>query len=357
MVQTRIGRRTALSAGTAGVATMLLPAASASASVVEGAAVTTTTVSGAGGSGSPETTGWTSRATTETSANYVEVAYGSGTYVALASAGSFLVSSDGITWSSYSNAADDVPGTWYDVAYGEPGGSGRFVAVCTRGGTNGTLKRAVYSSDGTSWTIGTTPSSSTVWTGVTWGGGQYVACGYGVSPTHELMTSTDGITWTGRGTVSGSQLNAVCHGTPGGSDLYVAVGLSGTIATSPDGVTWTNRTGPSITFRDVVYGGGTFVAVGTLGGIATSTNGTDWTDRSTGDRTLNGVTYASGTFVAVGSNSVGTVVVSSTNGISWTTETSPAETLTSTWNGVTYGGGKFVAVGTASTGSYIMTNP
>ena len=53
-----------------------------------------------------------------------------------------------------------------------------------------------------------------------------------------------------------------------GNNLFVAVGVSGTILTSPDGITWTSRTSGTNNWLDgITYGNGLFVAVGLNGTI------------------------------------------------------------------------------------------
>jgi photosystem II stability/assembly factor-like uncharacterized protein len=64
------------------------------------------------------------------------------------------------------------------------------------------------------------------------------------------------------------------------TQLWVAVGESGTILTSSDGITWTSRTsGTSEALYVVTYGNNTFVTVCDSGTILTSKDGTTWTSR------------------------------------------------------------------------------
>lgn len=134
-----------------------------------------------------------------------------------------------------------------------------------------------------------------------------------------LMTSTDGITWTGASAGTGSW-ESVCWSAE--LSLFVVVGTM-QISTSPDGVTWTSRTPPA----------GTWI----------------WTSICwSKEKSL---------FVAVASGSdTGTRVITSPDGITWTLRTTPAN---NSWKSVTYGhgAGVFVAVSSDGTGNRVMTSP
>jgi hypothetical protein len=164
-----------------------------------------------------------------------------------------------------------------------------------------------------------------------------------------IATSTDGITWTGRGsTVITSYGRGVAFGKDtSNNNLWVAVGTGGnTIASSTDGITWTGRGRTVITSEafGVAYGNGLWVAVGEGGNtIATSTNGINWTGR--GKTVITGsarsVAYGNGLWVAVGEG--GNNVATSTNGITWT----PSNVMGTNALGtcIAYGNGLWVAGG------------
>jgi hypothetical protein len=110
---------------------------------------------------------------------------------------------------------------------------------------------------------------------VAFGNGLYVAVGNNAT----ITTSPDGTQWTRRD--SGIDLSA--EGTLGlrgvayGGGQFVAVGF-GIVVTSPDGVNWTVRPGATTArLRSVTYGNGRFVAVGIQGAAVASTNGITWT--------------------------------------------------------------------------------
>ena len=178
--------------------------------------------------------------------------------------------------------------------------------------------------------------------------GLHVASGAGGA----IYTSINGIHWTARSSgKSGLMMNV-----NGDGPLWVAVGESGAIITSTNGLDWTARTSPTnALFRGVAYGNGTYLACGDNGALVRSTNGITWTAVSSGTAlSLQGVGYgaefvdAGGTngattdsplFVVVGASGL---IMTSTNGASWTTRTSG----TTTWlSDVMYGNGYYVAVG------------
>ena len=224
---------------------------------------------------------------------------------------------------------------WSQVAYG----GGTFVAVAFGSAI------AATSADGITWTQRTLPAAAN-WRSVTYGGDTFVAVAYisGIG-----ATSADGITWTQRTLPTNAYWQSVTYG----NGTFVAVAeLSSIAATSPDGITWTQRTLPvSAGWVSVTFGGGTFVAIADTGGFAaTSTDGITWTQRtlpaSAGWFVL---AYGNGTFVAL---SVSSIAATSTDGITWTQRTLPASTQ---WTSVAYGGGSFVAV--AANGSIAATSP
>ena len=92
---------------------------------------------------------------------------------------------------------------------------------------------------------------------------------------------------------------------------------SSDILTSSDGITWTQRGSANVDILAVNYANSTFVAVGSGSSvkIRTSTDGTSWTTRTSETKTLWGVTYGNNTHVAVGNTKS---LVYSTDGISWT---------------------------------------
>lgn len=113
----------------------------------------------------------------------------------------------------------------------------------------------------------------------------------------------------------------------------------------------------SIIFCEIglTWGNNLFVAVaasGTGNRVMTSPDGITWTSRtSAADNAWRSVTWGNYLFVAVANTGGGNNVMTSPDGTTWTIRTSPS----STWNIVTYGYGLFVAVSSMST--RVMTSP
>ena len=178
--------------------------------------------------------------------------------------------------------------------------------------------------------------------------GLHVASGAGGA----IYTSTNGIQWVARSSGKSGLLMNV----NGNGPLWVVVGESGAIVTSTNGYDWVSRTSPTnALFRGIAYGNGIYVACGDNGAIVRSTDGATWTSIASGTaNSLQGVGYGvdyvnlgdtngavaeSPQFIIVGASGL---IMTSTNGTSWTTRTSG----TTVWlSDVMYGNGYFVAVG------------
>ncbi len=280
-------------------------------------------------------TTWTAR--TGADANlWNDIAYGNGTFVAIARNGTnkVMTSPDGVTWTMSSAAST----TWQSVTYGE----GLFVAVASG--------RAMTSPDGVTWTSVDVPNS--VWLSVTYGNGRFVAVAQ--SGTNQVMYSDDGLYWTKATAAEATTWWGVTYG----EGLFVAIASAGTnrIMTSPDGITWTGRSVEASTWSDITYGEGRFVAVASAGTnrVLTSEDGIIWTPRSAAEaNSWWDVAYGNGFFVAVSSNGTNRVMYSE-DGFVWQ---SLAHADTTAWDAVTYGEGLFVSVGQTGGTNRIMTSP
>jgi hypothetical protein len=271
--------------------------------------------------------------TLPTTSPWRSVAYGSGTFVAVATDTALAATSaDGITWTQRTLPAST---RWNSVAYG----GGTFVAVAHN------TAIAATSQDGITWTQRTLPATAN-WLSVAYGGGIFVALGYS---SNTAATSADGITWTQRTL----PINGSWYGLAYAGGTFVAVGYdSNDAVTSVDGVTWTRRTLPaSARWGSITHGGGAFVAVAIESAIAaTSTDGITWNQRTLpASANWASVVYGSGNFFATSDS---TIAATSADGITWTQRTLPAS---GTWYGVAFGSGTFVAVGYGSNDAVTIT--
>ena len=330
---------------------------------------------------SPDGATWTER-TTPTCEDLRAVAWGNGTWVAVAYSGHVLASADAVTWAE---VAQPTTQPLNAIAFG----NGRFVAV-------GADRGVFWSTDGAAWTpAANVPSGVDPWlTGITWTGTQFVAVGEddavagvpvmasldgsawvlgGISPDREMkgvasgggvvvavgdyrgasspvFTSTNGIDWTAGSLGSyptgvSNALRVAVHGPLG----FVAGGDKGNLFRSADGSSpWGHTTLPaSRIYRSVAASGSRYCAVGTNGALAHSDDGVSWAAVDTGDWTWwRAVTHTGNRFLAVGHGRVG----SSTDCVTWTT-TNPVEAFTASLDRLVDGpSGLYLALGIDSVG-------
>lgn len=171
------------------------------------------------------------------------------------------ISTNGLSWVTYSDALPAMPtgagdrGYWQGVAYG----AGQYVAIAMgyiREGSAGVTAAniAATSSDGVAWTLRTLPGTSTLWRGLAYGNGKFVATG----GDRRAAISTDGVTWS-------KYDNALPASTGGwslsfGNGKFVAISGAST-AVSADGITWTYHNPPGGASSIAAFGNGIFVSV------------------------------------------------------------------------------------------------
>ena len=286
------------------------------------------------------------QAQTAPTQSWLNIAYGSGTFIAITSDGIVMSSSDGQNWSSiYDTQTNSVISITY--------GSGSFVGV-------GSGSTVIYSNDqGKNWYSSSIESSR--WQGVTYGSNSFVA----VSQEGITGFSTNALTWTTHSAAHNTNWWAVTYG----SGTFVSVAFTtstGSIMTSPDGISWTPRVNPvSRLFQTITYGNGTFVAtpLSSSGGgaipIYSVDSGVTWltgsfddnnnisiTSVAFGDRS-NDVpfTKSSSIFVGVARSSGEKKSAYSFNGKTWITKDTIGDI--NNWRGIVYSpSGSFVAVST-----------
>src|SRR6185436_3746903 len=128
-----------------------------------------------------------------------------------------------------------------------------------------------------------------------------------------------------------------------GGGMFVAVGEAGTVLSSPDGTNWSYRSSsPSPELNGVTYGNGQFVAVGHAPSqslIMISSNGVTWEKTAVpGVYAGFGVAFGNGLFAAAGINAI----ITSANARDWTVAQSP---LSSQLESIAFIRNEFIAVG------------
>jgi len=248
---------------------------------------------------------WTAN-TLPTSANWTSVAYGGGRFVAIAQGGQTAYSTNGSTWVSSNSVtmtgANGGP-NWQNIRYG----GGTFLALNSGAISN---QAAATSPDGVTWTLQSLPSSAT-WIDSAYSAGNWVVISGGATPsTSFALASLSGATWTNTAVVASA--SAQWFAVASNGTTWVSIAANGATSYSTTGSTWTSGTNLSTlgfngTWRDVVYDAtaGQFVAVAQAASGASysaySTNGQVWT--------LGGAMGSTNTnFYAIASNGLGTYV-------------------------------------------------
>jgi hypothetical protein len=325
---------------------------------------------------SPDGLTWTTR----TGINKVwnRLTYGNSLYVAVESVTSTVMySSDGITWTA--NSLNGITTRGYNsIAFG----NGKFVAL----GSSTSSNMVAVSTNATSWTeYPTLPAG--IWGGLAFGDGVFWAAG-----TTGGAVSTDGITWSASGSLSGFQIDFANQLFFGGQStvvsiasiapthkkffrtirdtkLYYDVDTDATnyVVSSSEYLLYSNT--PNTNFNivpetiggkwfKVAYGNGKFVACSYFFSYVavSSDNGATWTYTSlypagtntatnTTGVTIQNLRYINGYFVAC-FNASSRGYAYSTDGINWTYQTNGTHSFTD----MAYGNGYYVAIGQPTSG-------
>jgi hypothetical protein len=154
-------------------------------------------------------------------------------------------------------------------------------------------------------------------------------------------------TWTQQATGAQAALNRVIWT----GAQFVVVGYTGTILTSPDGSTWTvQNSGTSAPLYGIAWSGTRLVAVGYGSSVVvlTSSDGVSWSPVGSlpvsSTTALSSIAWSGTQFVAVGGDSTApttAVILQSSDGLTWTSTSMQSPALD--W--VTWNGTQFVAVG------------
>jgi hypothetical protein len=167
----------------------------------------------------------------------------------------------------------------------------------------------------------------------------------GATPDNDLTVTVESVS-----SDSTNSILAVSSQGTGRQGLFVSLTNSEYARYSEDGTNWTEVELPFVdTMSSLVAGNDRFLALGAQDKIATSLNGIEWSESALPSSAswVDGV-YGNGKFVIVADDS--DVVLSSTDGDSWTQSSIPddtdggADSTTSAWSDITYGKGTYVAV-------------
>jgi hypothetical protein len=236
-------------------------------------------------------------------------------------------SSAGMTWNSTGNVP--ASSSWNSITYG----SGKFVAV----GSNsaGNAGRAMYSTDGINWTLGSgVPATATSWSTVTYGNGIFVA-----TSTNYIMYSSDGINWNSAST---SLVGQIMNGGAYGNGRFVVSYYNGFVY-SVDGSHWT-VVSLGWTRSHIIFANGNFMALEFDPNLGVSSDGVNWSylnDANVGNTSLGSLAYGNGTYVATSGAGVQHSVYSTNGGVSWSSISMPTEP----YLGLVYGNGLFIGLG------------
>jgi hypothetical protein len=258
---------------------------------------------------------------------------------------------------SYARVSSGETNEWFGICFSEE--LGLFVAVASSGANS-----VMTSVNGINWTGRASSLDGNAWRSVCWSPSLNLFAAVSISGTNRVMTSVNGITWSPRvSAVEANSWNSVCWSPQ--LNLFVAVSTNGTnrVMTSVDGITWTPRVSAGETnswysvcwsptlslFASVSYDG--------TNRVMTSPDGINWTmQTSTASSSWYSICWGStiNLFVAVAGTGTNRVMTSP-DGITWTIRTSIDGNA---WNSVCWGEayGLFLATGYSGS-SRVMTSP
>ncbi len=268
-------------------------------------------------------------ARSETSSAINDLTYGNGTYVMVGDGGMLRTSTDLISWTARtSGTSSAIAKVRYD--------NGIYVFA-------GTNLPPRYSTDAVTWATSTGIAATNDFTNLFYNDGQYIAMGINGL----LFTSTNAITWEQRTNGSGVDGTAMAYG----NGAYVKIGGNGQVDFIRGSFF---GSGTTIQIDKAVYLNGKYVIIGNNGLYRTSTDGAYWDSVATTGLTTSGdivdIDYLNGVWLAA--TTVG--VVTSTNGITWTTFTTK-----NSGRDFLYSEGRWLigfAGSTADTGLYTTTD-
>ncbi len=249
------------------------------------------------------------------SGRLLQVAYGSGRFVAVGERGLIRTSTDSFHWVPTSTDPIDLS----DVIYAR----NEYWIV-------GQDQRVVRTLDGVALTRVHEGQRNEYLTAIAHGAGRFVAIAG-----QQSLVSTDGTNWAFHDMNVGNFMEAVAFD----GTQFVSVGSSGTVATSTDGATWhRGSVGDTDFLRAVGYGNGRYTAAG-HGSVYTSTNAVDWDEAVPPWQAIADIEFINDVWWAVGDAGL---VMTSTDGLTWNRRGIGAGPPI---NGITHGEEQTVIVG------------
>ena len=217
-------------------------------------------------------------------------------------------------------------------------------------GANGAVLSSV---DGITWTAATLTTPLYGPDDFTSGNGVYLASANSVSSqSTQIITSTDGVSWTPRAVSAGTYTHGIAFSN---GKFFVAVsgGTTSGLYSSADGVTWTRiSTAPASAGHLTASPAALLVNYGTYGNYsqALTTDGVTFTTASPGIPLVNGTTrYINGAFVAPALTNatefISNQARASYDGRTWSTIATAALSDTQDVREIAYGNGRYVFVG------------
>lgn len=251
-------------------------------------------------------TQWTTNTTGVTGFTFNAVIYGGSQFVLGANTGVLYTSTDGVTLAFRTTGQSNNINS---LVYGN--------SLYVGSGAGGAQGYAITSTDGITWTNRVTGLSSATITGLAYGASLYIGTGNYNGTIPAGMTSTDAITWKTRTPYMG----IATQGTPGilGVDAYFGQ-APGIVYFSPDGLTYqaSQPTTSTVSSTSVGFGNGLFLVGQSGGNLATSTNGLTWTAQTSGTTTsISALGYGNGLYLL----GAGTYLATSTDAVTWASRT------------------------------------
>jgi hypothetical protein len=295
---------------------------------------------------SPDGIVWTERFTPHPlsdTASLSDVVYGDHGFVAVGAGGTVLASADGLAWEKRASGTDNG---LISVVYGQ----GRYVA----NGGSGTI---IHSPDGQNWTTVDLEVGPLSLGPLAHGAGRFVL--FTRTGSAGFWTSADGMTWQLRFS-DALKFHYGISSVAFGNGRFVVTGYHfesnggiyrAEVAVSEDGITWQRVVLPEpyskLLNPNVIHDGNRFLAWGRNFGrtLLTSTDGLVWTTLVEGPDSLTSVGQGGGNLVAMRRG----LLESSPNGLAWTAATPPVSA--DGFLRFAYGAGRFVGVGGTSNGS------